>query len=512
LLLALLLVCSCAKPHQSLTQSRPDQRPPVGLTLSIVNGKLERPLELAGSQDFVFDRITIAAENHDAQDSAQALAWLQHKSSFRTLNWAGAHEVRAYRRDYKDSPLAVDVFSHVFDAPWISEPNSLELSVLDAGGKVMGTPLRLSNSDFLNQAKQWDFDMIKAEFRLEDFARPADPASAKVKRTVAKIVFALQTNLSKRLRVPPGAQSLKIVWDKSPAEPYLAPIQFLPSPLGYGLHVKVQIDPQKDVYAPGDTFHAVFSLLDDNGTALNVGDFEKNGLTQLIVHLDGPRHDPLYNHEEWLNDFAGKRFAYHAKVGSADLKEPPMDELRTSLSVDLHVPADVPSADYGTYNLTARAARSYGGQAADLYFVQPIQIGRKEPTHFEAFGCKNCHAPGTAMDVGRLIPPMTGTQPLRVDTLDECVACHDNSRGGSRRITKFIHLLHMQRENFPVAKNNCAVCHLTTESIRKITVQACSNCHEDLHHNNQPKYADSQCQGCHVDDARGHVLAKPTPR
>ena len=110
------------------------------------------------------------------------------------------------------------------------------------------------------------------------------------------------------------------------------------------------------------------------------------------------------------------------------------------------------------------------------------------------------------MELGRLIPPMVGTQPLRVENLEECIACHDNSRGGSRRLSTFLHLLHMNRDNFPVAKNNCAVCHLQAGVLRQVSFGVCSACHEDLHHNNQDKYTDAQCQSCHLDYGRGHIV------
>jgi len=104
-----------------------------------------------------------------------------------------------------------------------------------------------------------------------------------------------------------------------------------------------------------------------------------------------------------------------------------------------------------------------------------------------------------------LIPPMAGVEKLRVDSIESCVLCHDNSRNGSRRLDKYLHLIHINREKFPAAKNNCVVCHLSAASIKKVSFEVCSNCHEKLHQNNQPKYSDAQCLSCHQDFAHGHI-------
>ena len=112
------------------------------------------------------------------------------------------------------------------------------------------------------------------------------------------------------------------------------------------------------------------------------------------------------------------------------------------------------------------------------------------------------------MDIGRLIPPMWGHAPMRIDNLDECVACHDNSQGGSRRLHTKLHLIHMNRATYTRPKNDCAACHVESRSISKVSMEVCSNCHDGLHENNRQKYSDAQCQGCHMDYQRGHVVAK----
>jgi ribosomal protein L32 len=94
---------------------------------------------------------------------------------------------------------------------------------------------------------------------------------------------------------------------------------------------------------------------------------------------------------------------------------------------------------------------------------------------------------------------------LKVDSIESCVMCHDNSRNGSRRLDKYLHLIHFNRDNFPATKNHCAVCRLSADGIEKVHFEVCSNCHENLHNNNQPKYTDAQCIACHQDFSRGHV-------
>ncbi len=486
------------------------------ISLSIENGKPAGALTLIAGQEYIFQRITLAVDDRGVKDSRDALDWLRNRSSFRALNWDGVRESRAHWRNYRESRPDADLFSHVFDgAKWMNEANGLELSVLDASGAVIGEPLRLTNNDFLNRQKQQDFDTVKAEYRYENFARHKDRASAKTKRAIAKIVFAVQSDFSKRLVIPANAHALRVVWDKKPQEPYTFPVRLTPPAYNYGGKLHVTVEPDKPVYYPGDTIRATFTLLDQKGQRLKFAEFDKNGIRQLNIHLDGPLQDPTYYHEEWLSEFK-VRYAYHVRAPalgfgtatesrSTALKGPPLSSDGTSIIVDLHVPMNLPKEKFGSFEIGATAWRNFASQSWIARLDKHIQVGQAEHTHFEKFGCENCHVPNTPMDMGLLIPPMVGVEKLKVDSIESCVMCHDNSRNGSRRLDKYLHLIHQNRDKFPAAKNNCAVCHLTADSIKKVHFEVCSNCHENLHKNNQPKYTDAQCINCHQDYNRGHV-------
>ncbi|MBI4465207.1 MAG: hypothetical protein HY647_10930 [Acidobacteria bacterium] len=516
-LAVLLLTLSCKGTSLSSDVGESEREPP-GITLSILNGQPAAPLELVAGQEYVFDRITLQVENRNVRDSREALDWLRSQSGFRVLNWEGVREARAYWRNYKASNPSADVFAHVFEgAAWMSEGNSLEVSAVDAQGALLGTPLRLSNREFLNQHKQWDFDMIRAEYRYEDFARHKERSSAKVRRAVAKIVFAIQTNRSQRLRLPAQAQALRLVWDKAPTQPYDIPIRWPPSPYGYGFQIQIQVEPEKELYMPGETLRARITALDGSGQVLKIADYAKNGITLLNPHLEGPRHNPTFYHEEWLNDFQGRRFAYIRRAPLPDaaqtgeslntpLEGPPLDSTGAHLDVELHIPADLPKEAYGTFEISATSRRSYASQFSSIRPAKPIQVGQREETEFERFVCKTCHTPGTPLDVGLLMPPMAGTTPLNVDRFQECVMCHDNSRGGTRRLDKWLHLIHRNRDNYSAPQNDCTACHMTSGSIQKVSMEGCSHCHENLHDNNQPHYTDAQCRDCHADDGRGHIV------
>jgi len=486
------------------------------IALSITNGKAVGTLNLIAGQEYIFDRITLAVDSRSAKDSLDALDWLRHQSSFNVLNWDGVRESRAHWRNYRESRPDADLYSHVFEnARWMSDGNSVELSARDANGAILGNPLRLTHQDFLNQQKQQDFDMIKAEFRYENFARHKDRSSAKIKRAVAKIVFAVQTNLAKRLVIPANAHSLRVIWDKKPQEPYDFPIRLIQSPFNYGGRLEVKVEPDKPIYYPGDTLRATFTLRDQKGVPLKFSEFDKNGIRQINIHLDGPVQNPTYYHEEWLSEFR-QRYAHHVRAPalgfgmetestSTPLPGPPLDPSGTQMVVELQVPKNLPKEQFGSFEIGATAWRNFASQSWIARLDKPIQVGQKEHTEFERFGCKNCHVPETPMELGLLIPPMVGVQKLQVDSIESCVMCHDNSRNGSRRLDKYLHLIHQNRAKFPAAKNNCAVCHLTAASIKKVSFEVCSNCHEHLHKNNQPKYTDAQCINCHQDFNRGHV-------
>ena len=518
-----LLLCGSGTVSCSRNAEGPGEAPraagrPPGITLAVRNGRTA-PLDLVAGQEYVFDRITLEVENRDVPDSGSALEWLSTQSRFRVLDWEGARETRAYWRNYKETRIDADIFSHVFEgAAWMAQSNSVELTVLGPGEEPLGASLRLTNQDFLNRLKQWDYDMIRAEFRLENLARHKDQNSAGVRRAVAKVVFAIQTDVSKRLPIPEGAERLRVVWDKAPDEGYDFPIRLVQSPLGYGLQLQGQLEPKKEVYQPGDVIRATFTALDAGGNVLKFSEFEQNGLTRLYVHLDGPYHEPTFCHEEWLNDFRGSRYEYHLRAPELGLgtagsslttvhKAALLDADGTTMIVDLHVPEALPSRMFGTFEVSGSIGRSYVSQEVGLRWEQPIQVGTADRTSFEAFGCASCHVPETPTDLALLIPPMSGIEPLDVHDFQSCVACHDNSRNGSRRLDKILHLLHMNRDTYPAAKDDCAVCHIQQDRIRRVSIEACAQCHERLHDNNQPRYADTQCQGCHTDTGPGHVAA-----
>lgn len=520
-ILLAVLASTCAGPL-AIHEDGQDPDGPAWISLAIENGKPKGELHLISGQEYVFDRITLAVDNRSLEDSRAALDWLRGRSSFKELNWEGVREARAHWRNYRDSRPAADVYAHVFEgARWMGEANSLELAVLDASGAVLGLPVRLSNSDFLNRSKQQDFDMIKAEYRYENFARHKDRNSAKVKRAAAKVVFAVQTELQKRVTIPPNAHALQVVWDKKPGEPYVFPIRLVQTPYNYGGRLEVKVEPEKPIYHPGDTIRATFTLRDQKGLPLKFSEWSQNGIRQINIHLDGPVQDPTYYHEEWLTEF-GARYSYHLRAPAlglgtptqsqnTPLKGPPLDATGTHMVVELHVPNNLPKEHFGTFEIAATTWRNFAGQSWIARLDKHIQVGQREPTHFEKFGCENCHIPNSAMDMGLLIPPMVGVAKLKVDSIESCVMCHDNSRNGSRRLDKYLHLIHMNRDSFAPAKNNCSVCHLTANSIRKVHFEVCSNCHETLHNGNQPKYTDAQCQGCHPDYGRGHIAPALAP-
>ncbi len=515
LLLGLLFGTSACRPPDSQADSEGTITEAAWISLTVTNGLPAGPLDLIAGREYVFDRITLAVDNPTATNSREALDWLRRRSVFRDLDWRGVRETRAYWRNYRESRPAADLYAHVFaGARWMREPNSFQLSVLDARGDVLSGPLHLTHRDFLNHVKQQDYDMIKAEYRYENFARHKQLGSARARRAVAKIVLAVQTDLTKRLLVPSGSHALRVVWDKEPNQPYIFPIRLVPRTYGYGGQLEVTLEPDKAVFDPGDTIRATFTLRDQDGQVLKFSDSTGNGIRQFIMHLDGPVQDPTYYHEEWLSEF-DRRYTYHLRAPalglgtateslSTDLQKPPLGPSGDEIVVDVHVPKDLPREKFGTFEIGATIRRQYASQQWTGRLDRPVQVGQQETTRFEAFDCVTCHVPDTPTDVGLLIPPMAGIEKLAVDSIESCVMCHDNSRNGSRRLGKYLHLIHMNREGFP-AKNDCRVCHLTATSIRKVSFEACSACHEGLHQGNEPRYTDAQCEDCHRDYGRGHV-------
>lgn len=471
-LTALIAVVTLALAGSRMRSASADSNDAAWISLSIENGKAAGPLNLIAGQNYVFQRIVLGVDNSSVKDSREGLEWLRNRSDFNSLNWDGVRETRAHWRNFHATRPSADLFSHVFEgARWMNDANGFELSVLSADGKVLGSPLYLTNRDFLNAEKQHEFDMVKAEYRYEGFEKHKDLASAELKHAVARIVLAVQVSLEKQLAIPPNAHALRIVWDKKPKQPYIFPIRLVPQAYNYGGKLHVKLEPEKPVYMPGDIIRATFTVVDQKGQNLKFSEYKENGIRQINIHLDGPVHNPTFYHEEWLSEF-GKRYRHHLRAPilipstahkslRKDLDGPPLDPTGTSMVVELHVPKDLPMDQFGSFQINATLRRSYASQKWSDRFERYVQVGQMSPTHFGSVACESCHAPNTPMDVGLLIPPMIGVEKLNVSNIDSCVMCHDNSRGGSRRLSKFLHLIHMNRQKFSAAGHGCESCHQT---------------------------------------------------
>ncbi|HTM22821.1 MAG TPA: cytochrome c3 family protein [Kofleriaceae bacterium] len=303
--------------------------------------------------------------------------------------------------------------------------------------------------------------------------------------------------------LPEATTELRLTWDALPAQPWTIPVTFTDgSGPDYGLEPELALSAPADgaVYAPGESVEAVITLRDGDGQRLHPegalptyrqfvdgesagiqyyrlgvapGDyfFTEYRLNILRVALFGPKQlvrqrygdeEPFVVQEINLPDVASVVMAGQAP-GSSAWDTPIPDRVSFTL------PDDAPP---GTYVVSLKVSRAFGGQVLHREVHTDIQVGDAEPTAFApgVGNCGLCHAVDAKLE--RLRHGIDAESPRY------CDACHGPPHG---TVGALIHTVHFFSSAYPVRKSGCALCHLEPDSNTRVSMIACGACHGEIH-------------------------------
>ncbi len=131
--------------------------------------------------------------------------------------------------------------------------------------------------------------------------------------------------------------------------------------------------------------------------------------------------------------------------------DPFLSTQRPSDLVHVTVPAD---AQPGTYMLSFKSRRDWGGEAIVKAVTKEVQVGQAAPSTFVAKtgNCNGCHTGQTSFD-----KVLHGISDRRA-----CFGCHAPLGGEpDNRLDFRIHFIHSRSNRMPVDPTVCSTCHLT---------------------------------------------------
>jgi hypothetical protein len=485
------------------------------------------------------------------QDAAN---WFAHESRFKALDWEGLGITTDEWLPFPGSFTREVQFSN---ANWqLKQDDTFLVEVLDTAGVVRGSQT-YSRADFLAEASvaghsriSWDVEgLAPPQFPGDPVAHPAAFGAAPNYRTTFRMDLTDSTNPFKQLTVPgalTGDGAFRVTWSALPGTPFYFPVTFveksaLPATCyaadggtervacDFGLQPDFAVTRPangKGYYEPGETFRFLIASKDDEGHLLHAPDAlpsfdefvagQANGLlyyspaqaneqeedadsTYAVV---GPIQDlrPFYDLAKGPSYFSTSDSLISNIAGQGQV--PGLSAVRWPTREDIQLPAN---AKPGTYVALLKLNRQFYGERLTRTKAAFIQVGQTERTAYpgRVGNCQICHRGVISMENVR--------HGLSVDHLEACKACHLN------RLSVEIHQIHFRSTKYPMAKNDCTVCHLTRESATRPSYDVCASCHPSVHGG---KYANlefevlgtpnrfSNCaQSCHVvQTPTAHVL------
>jgi hypothetical protein len=492
---------------------------PIGLAISIDNGVAE-PLEVRKRQTFYINQIDLRAAITSTVD--EGVAGLAAAGDFAGLDWHGTELVD---QSFVELPNADGTFTRrrmYRDARWMDWPSFFLVEQLDAHGHRRGVPIIVDtglaehrtpfDSFFARRLRgiQWTFDC----------ASKADCAGATAFEEEALVELRYAGGPRPSFQLHAATTQLRVTWTANQFKRYTIPVTQIAAPewdYGLGIDLAMVTPARPDgTYAPGQPIQVRFTLRDGSGKRLHApgtmptyldylsGDVasgldywnaservmtyyrRKHRERQMLVAIDGPvdRTGPVRDTLDFFgqivtttdgalvtatpaaNGFFGAAVsvpAWQTVAGITPLDTPVSDLVTFTL------PADAPP---GTYKIVMKARRSYLGEDLPRAQVRSIQVGTPEPTTktFETGRCTSCHDGDS--DLVRMGHGLAVTQ------RDTCTTCHvplPFEPEGTVYVRT--HFIHSRSGRLNVSPKNCSVCHLTQDSIERVSKSACLSCH-----------------------------------
>jgi hypothetical protein len=499
-------------------------------------------LTLVTNTDYFFHQFTVMHteinRHTDPTNYAAPLHWITHESRFRNLDW-GNVGLAAEDWWYKEGiPGVVQDRWHrvsLFDnMNWIRRTDDdFTIEILDAEGRVRGTPTKYMRSEFLASSPYvghtqfvWRVDGIdKPSFPGQKTINPLPeipgyPPQAPVFRTVARLDLFGSTNPFKTFRIPAdvrGEGAVRVTWSQLPNEPFYFPVTFVaPEDLpatcydeqgnqnvrctfGANPNLRIVEPANGKFFMPGDVVNMFAEGRDGEGNRLHHPDWFQSGLDTVSNNANGTLHvsipyldttlevdmvtavnmaGPLHlmrvaSNPKEKKPYYSRNFAWPLNSLTATT---PLDHAEFAAKFGSRQAFKLPDdAQAGTYVGLIKWNRYFNGERFAKLKPFFFQVGQEAPTTYpgNVGNCQMCHRGVLSLDNLR--------HGLPVDHIEACKTCHTNETELGFTFNENIHRIHMRSRKFPVAKNDCTTCHFTRESALRPSINTCSACHLNLH-------------------------------
>lgn len=499
---------------------------------------------------------TVVNQFTNGADLSPALRWISTQSRFKDLDWTNLGVALDSWTPYNGSWIREVSFGN---AAWMTAgSDTFLLEILDKAGQVRESAT-YKRTDFLGDSPTAGHSRVS--WRMESVLPPTFPGDITphplpdgtpvTYRTVVRLDLVGSTNPFNSFRMPDlqGDGAIRVTWSLMPNAPFYFPVKFtsasdtaatcltpdgtrqVPCTFGLSPEAKLSAPQNGQFYQPGDSFDVYVALKDGNGNLLHQPDSlpsyedffadNSNGLLyynpgafntlmeydsesgyqvvgplqNLRTQYDPNQLPPYYSYS------VGHSYDMAAPIASQGIV-PGLFQARWPTRVPVTLP---PDAQPGTYAVLVKANREFMGERISKTTATFFQVGQTAATSYPGRigNCQICHRGVLSLDNLR--------HGLSVDHVEACKSCHANN------MSREVHQIHVQSTKYPLAKNDCTICHLTRESATRPSIDVCSSCHPSVHGDQffqvefattwAPNRYGNCAQSCHVDTTpKNHIL------
>ncbi len=503
-----------------------------------------KPMVLLTETDYFVNQLTFmeSARNlhQDPTNMSAIINWIRRESVFQHLDWTGVSVNTDEWVPSDDTPNPNAFLRRVVfgGARWMQdEGGDFKVEILDFEGNVRATQTYRRKDFFVeNPASRhtqfgWEHRNIgppkfpgDLEVHPVEPASPAYPPAIPYTYSFARYDAVMSMAPHQQLRIPRGLAgfgAIKVTWSQMPAKPFFFPVEFIrPEELEktcyvdgdenkkvactFGLEPVATLSTPANgkFFVPGEKVSYTLGAKDGAGNYLHPKDSfptiseamanKANGLTYLsfphfveLMERDisathkvaGPIQDLDAFHEmgdsPYFEDPIDAATVIHPAailgtvIGGMDIRPP------TTTSFTLPE-----NAKPGTYVLLWKVHRFFRGERFSRMEAFFFPVGQEERTFYpgNVGNCQICHRGQLSLENVR--------HGLGVDHIEACKLCHDRDSFPVARVaaqSRLIHEIHMSSNKYPLAKNDCATCHLKKSSAIRPSLGTCASCHPAPH-------------------------------
>jgi hypothetical protein len=494
-----------------VTQESHGQGTPVGLSLWWQDGEVRLFSGAAKTVDLYEDyprflqELDITAQVVTPTD--EGIAPLLTTGDMASLDWHGVHQTDEDWRPDGNTPPTYTRTRIFRGARWMNRQSIVTLIPVDDRGRIAGIPIiELTGRD--DDLASSDGGFVR-RFVARQVAQGCQAIGdcSNVTSFTAQGLAQLRDSLhptQRAQRIPRRATKLQLFWTEDLfrlREVAIRHRDYDETPYRYGFTPQVEIvtpPANGQFYAPGEGFDFRITYRDGAGNRLHeagslpaYAEFTGDQIDSGIRYYDGFRQVlTIYyalKHREGNNiwSFSGPTSEYKAsghvvplgdffalaftQIPMATVAEdgytsvfnlvpnpayeldPFLSTQRPSDLVHVTVPAD---AEPGTYLLSFKGRRDWGGEATIEAVTQEVQVGQVAPTVFvpKTGNCNGCHT-----GQGSFEKVLHGIGDRRT-----CFGCHAPlAMEPDHRLDFRVHFIHTRSNRFPADANDCSTCHLT---------------------------------------------------